>query len=226
MSDPGRKDTWIFIVLSASFFVTFLMAAPTMPFCKDTLAYIGAVGGGALGGLMTVFAGWLAWTAANKQIVGQEQQLEVVQRQLALTLDEHRSRTVRLMMEIQMSLLFMEGSIDKMLTDHFARSVVADALHAPQIGPRHPYRIPPGDLQKCFLHPDWWRIDLGLSRRLERLQIAYDMHSDLLEELPLGGLVPAEVKSLQSLTKSIKDIGDELVQRRTALEKMFSSSLN
>lgn len=60
-------------------------------------SFLGSVIGGALGGLFTVFAGWLAWSAAQKQITQQQKVIE-------LAVDEHRQRKLRLLKNLILSL--------------------------------------------------------------------------------------------------------------------------
>ncbi len=98
MSDKvGSKDSWVLGILLGVFLLTFLFAAPNIFGTEDSdvLAYIGSVGGSALGGIMTAFAGWLAWATSQKQIRSQEEQLSLMQRQLDLANDEHRKRVFR-----------------------------------------------------------------------------------------------------------------------------------
>lgn len=72
-----------------------LIAAPFLNLDPSLTSYFGNIAGGVTGGAMTVFAGWLAWTAAKEQIGSQQQQLELMRKQLELSNDEHRKRLHR-----------------------------------------------------------------------------------------------------------------------------------
>lgn len=148
-------------VFAASFVVSGLTVAcalaPILSDRAEIIGFWGSIAGGMVGGAMTLAAGWLAWTAAQRQIAAQLAVLE-------LATDEHLKKSVRALNEVEMIAVQIAVVAGETLRK---RSVLAvDPLSASQPMDGNL------DWQGALSNPEFWRIDFSLADDIRRAQTA------------------------------------------------------
>lgn len=153
------------LVFSGSFVVSGLsVAAALAPMLSDRpeiIGYWGGIAGGLAGGAMTLVAGWLAWTAAQRQI-------EAQRAVLALATDEHLKRSVHMLHEIRAAGSRIRDSIKIATSVDPAVWKAARALSSKSVFEEcDPLDT---DWQSVLDDPDFWRIDLLLADKIRLAQ--------------------------------------------------------
>lgn len=127
----------------------------------DVVGYFGSIAGGLAGGAMTVLAGWLAWSAAQKQIRQQERLIE-------LTVEEHRERTRKLIMDCYYGLDAVEFELARR-----AQAAISEGAALPAMTPSDAIALIYFDASRIQSDSDAWRISRKVMDDL--LQISFEV---------------------------------------------------
>lgn len=162
-------------------------------------SFAGAIIGGAIGGLVTVFAGWLAWSSSQRQIQ-QQQQL------LVLAHEEKRSRTTRM-------LLITKDALADTISDCYA---LADQNHRHQkwlvenwSGGLGIYSGSVKGLEVVLDDDDYWRLPLQFQPALRSIHSRITFLNETARPSSLAG-AEAFGESLTNFVTVIEDTATEV----------------
>ncbi|WP_155982270.1 hypothetical protein [Xanthobacter sp. 126] len=182
-------------VFAASFIVSGLTVAcalaPVLSDRVEIVGFWGSIAGGMVGGAMTLAAGWLAWTAAQRQIATQ---MTILQ----LTTDEHLKRTYRMLHNIAHAAGRLQKDAHKAINEAASpmRILRTSSFPMEECDP-----IAGGGLTEVITDPDFWRIDFKLSGEVRRAQLLFDNFNnasrrDLFSSRPVLGRTVKECMAI------------------------------
>lgn len=168
MSERWKKRfKWFGAGFAGSFF--FFLYAVWIPYKipnDEFVGYMGNVASGVLGGGVTLFAGWLAWSAAQRQIEKQQEILEQVS-------NEHRQRKIRLLLAFDH---FLEQLLRQIVYFEYRRRGVSYG----------PVWRRFSDMSYLLTDPDLWRLDYDLVLRLQGIEAQIFALNEILPSEKLG----------------------------------------